>query len=374
MKTVESDVYGRRLGKRLLGYGAWLSLLMATACDVHEFPEDGPPAPPAAEEPVCVIDLHFLTGDMPLYTTVVYDPSSPGGLQPRGNVDRSYDFRYSVDIYSMSSSGSRGESGSLFRSMVLTASDIEDLDKSVETRLPAGDYKVLVWGDYVAGGGESDLYYDTSDFRHISLVSRDDGCHPGNREARDAFRGEAPLTVAAPDGGQGGGHAYVEMKRPLARFGFVTTDVGEFLSRREGGNLSGPLPARPEGVTAALGDYRIVVRYTGYMPSVYNAVTDKPIDSSVGRWFDGVVKGLDTSTAELAFDYVFVNGSQTSVQVALDVYSRHDNTKIASTVPIEVPVVRGKLTEIRGPFLTSEAAGGVGIHPGFDGDFNIEIK
>lgn len=108
MKTVESDVYGRRLGKRLLGYGAWLSLLMATACDVHEFPEDGPPAPPAAEEPVCVIDLHFLTGDMPLYTTVVYDPSSPGGLQPRGNVDRSYDFRYSVDIYSMSSSGSRG--------------------------------------------------------------------------------------------------------------------------------------------------------------------------------------------------------------------------------------------------------------------------
>ncbi len=66
MKTVESDVYGRRLGKRLLGYGAWLSLLMATACDVHEFPEDGPPAPPAAEEPVCVIDLHFLTGDMPL--------------------------------------------------------------------------------------------------------------------------------------------------------------------------------------------------------------------------------------------------------------------------------------------------------------------
>ncbi len=49
MKTVESDVYGRRLGKRLLGYGAWLSLLMATACDVHEFPEDGPPAPPAAK-------------------------------------------------------------------------------------------------------------------------------------------------------------------------------------------------------------------------------------------------------------------------------------------------------------------------------------
>ena len=164
------------------------------------------------------------------------------------------------------------------------------------------------------------------------------------------------------------------MKRPLARFRFVTTDVGEFLSRREGMGLSGPLPVRPEGVTAALGDYRIVVRYTGYMPSVYNAVTDKPIDSSVGRWFDGVVKGIDTSTAELAFDHVFVNGSQTSVQVALDVYSRHDNTKIASTVPIEVPVVRGKLTEIRGPFLTSEAAGGVGIHPGFDGDFNIEIK
>ncbi len=230
MKTVESDVYGRRLGKRLLGYGAWLSLLMATACDVHEFPEDGPPAPPAAEEPVCVIDLHFLTGDMPLYTTVVYDPSSPGGLQPRGNVDRSHDFRYSVDIYSMPSSDSRGESGTLFRSMVLTTSDIEDLDRSLETRLPAGDYKVLVWGDYVVRGGESDLYYDTSDFRHISLVSCDDGCHPGNREARDAFN-----AAVTPSGRTGRGP---ERPIPSRRLRNSPTSVVTNLKRASGRFIS----------------------------------------------------------------------------------------------------------------------------------------
>lgn len=373
---MEFDVCGRRLGAGLrgLGYGLVASLLMAaTSCDVHEFPDDIRDVP-AEEDVRCVIDLTFQTGDMPLYTTVVYDPSVPGGVQTRGNVSGGHDFRYNVNIYSVMSGDSRGETVSLFRSMVLTTPDIEELDRSIETTLPAGDYQVLVWGDYVAAGSADDLYYATADFRQISIVPDAAGCHPGNREARDAFRGVAPLSVVSRPGVSEDARAIVEMKRPLARFRFVTTDVGEFLSRREGGAKSGQLPARPEGVTAALGDYRIVVRYTGYMPSVYNAATDKPIDSSVGRWFEGVVKGIDSSTAELAFDHVFVNGSETSVQLALDVYSIADNSKIASTSPIDVPLVRGKLTEIRGPFLTTEAAGGVGIHPGFDGDFNIEIK
>lgn len=371
---MEFEICGRRLVGRLGKACVCLLLAVATGCDVHEFPEDNP-VPPSREEMECVIDLHFLTGDMPLYTTVIYDPAAPGGIQARGNVGNDHDFRYNVNIYSASSAESRGEAPGLVRSMVLTTSQLDCLDTTIETRLPAGNYRILAWGYYVEPGSVSDLYYIVSDFRHISLTAGADGCHPGNLEARDAFRGEAPLTVVAPSGGNsGGGNAYVEMKRPMARFRFVTTDVSEFLTRREGGQHAAGLPVRPEGVTAALGDYRIVVRYTSYMPSVYNALTDKPIDSAVGRWFDGVVRGLDSSTAELAFDHVFVNGNETSVQVALDIYSLRDNSKIASTSPIDVPLVRGKLTEIRGPFLTTEAGGGIGIHPGFDGDFNIEIR
>lgn len=372
-----------RLAKRSrLWIVSALSVLVA-GCDVHEFPAEEPPVPPEILVPAkCVVDLRFVTGDMPLYTTVIYDPNSPEGIKPRSGGNHACDFRYSMEIYGVDEDGKRKMADSRKNHhMVFTTSDLDNLDRQVEVDLPPGRYHLLAWGDYVSYGSEEDLFYDTSDFKAISVVGYEEGRHPGNNETRDAFRGETFMVVPEPAvAGPSGSpainvRAEVEMKRPLARFRFVTTDLGEFISRMNGGVA--PLTSgktHPEGVVPDVGDYRVVVRYTGYMPSVYNAYADKPIDSALGKWFEGNVRQIDESSAELAFDHVFVNGSETTVQVALEVYSLRDNSKIASTRPIDVPVVRGKLTEIRGPFLTTKAAGGVGISPGFDGDFNIEIK
>ena len=35
--------------------------------------------------------------------------------------------------------------------------------------------------------------------------------------------------------------------------------------------------------------------------------------------------------------------------------------------------MRGRNTIVRGRFLTSQATGGVGIDPGFNGEYNIEL-
>ena len=51
-----------------------------------------------------------------------------------------------------------------------------------------------------------------------------------------------------------------------------------------------------------------------------------------------------------------------------------ENELLSSTDPIDVPLERSKLTIVRGPFLTTQASGGVGIDPGFDGEWNYEIK
>lgn len=70
---------------------------------------------------------------------------------------------------------------------------------------------------------------------------------------------------------------------------------------------------------------------------------------------------------------MFVNGSETKVSVSVEVYDV-DGERLSSFKPVDVPLVRSKLTTIKANFLTSDAAGGVSVDPDYDGEFNIEIR
>ena len=75
----------------------------------------------------------------------------------------------------------------------------------------------------------------------------------------------------------------------------------------------------------------------------------------------------------LGYDYIFVNGSETTLAISVEVYNR-DGELMSSTNPINVPIVRSKMTVVKGEFLTSKATGDITINPGYDGeDYNIEI-
>lgn len=229
---------------------------------------------------------------------------------------------------------------------------------------------------------QDDKYYSTDDLSEITLLSANGDNsryqHQGNSPWREAYRGERRMSVSADgslshlDGtATASGRALVEMNRPMAKFTFVTTDLADFIARR---SANGPADAPAYAPRPNPADYRVVLRYTSYMPSAYNAHTDKPVDSRLGAYFDGSIDRIDDSNAQLGSDYVLVNGSSTTVQVALDVYSRADQSLIASTPPIEIPLKRGHLTLVRGRFLTSKSGTGMGIDPGFFDDINIEIK
>jgi hypothetical protein len=101
--------------------------------------------------------------------------------------------------------------------------------------------------------------------------------------------------------------------------------------------------------------------------------TDKPADSWTGMSFISQINVADEDGLSLGYDYIFVNGSETSLSISLEVYNR-EGELMSSTNPINVPIVRSKLTLVKGAFLTSTASGGVTINPGYDGeDYNIEI-
>jgi hypothetical protein len=173
--------------------------------------------------------------------------------------------------------------------------------------------------------------------------------------------------------------AHIHMGRPLAKFNFVSTDLDEFISRvleqraQQAAANGEVLPEEALTPSAVdLNEYRIVIRYAGFMPCEFNVFQDAPVDSRTNVAFDSSIIPLSGSEAMLGFDYVFVNGQRSTILVSISVYDKDD--KLLSAVPnIEVPVERSKLTTIRSRFMTESAQGGVNLKTEFDGEWNIIV-
>lgn len=385
--------------KRILGMALMSLGVLFTSCDVHEFPEAGDGA-------TVELVLDFTgTENMDFYKYVDYLSRDVDGI--------TYDIRYVVNVYPVvdDSRGNNRSGRSALASYVFTKSDITDLNYSTKLNLPAGNYRFLVWADYVLSGTQDNLHYDASDFEEIILTKRED--YIGNTDARDAFRGEKVAEIYANteylNNTTGAGvtnRVVVEMERPLAKFKFIATDVVNFLeeeARRaasrgeadpnaarggessddEGESADGSKSSdsktsdeqTPQDAYARINtsEYRVLFRYSGFVPCSFNMFTNRPADSWTGLMFDGRMNQLDKDNAELGFDYVFVNGHESTVNVSVEIYDR-DGTLLARSQPVTVPLVRNKVTVVRGKFLTVKAEGGVAIDARFDGEYNYEYR
>lgn len=340
-----------------------LTAVMLGACNVYEWYEEeplpGPEPPPEPETPAFVLHLDFDT-DMPLHQEIAWSRAATDA----------HDVRHQVMIYS--GTGEITASSVPVRTLTLTG-ESTTLNRDVEIDLEEGQYSFLVWSDYVDQGSMNDKYYTTGSLSAITLADRNN--HPGSNPYRDAFRGQTTGTVVKGVGGS----ATAAMKRPMARFEFITTDLEEFVAKeaarrsaeegRAGGDKS---ETEVSDSRADLSGYTVRFRYTGFMPSTYTIYGDKPIDAWTGVYFDSSLESMSDGT-RMGYDYVMVNGSETSVSVAVEVYDEK-GTRISATNTIEVPLVRSKLTVVKGEFMSASSGGGVAIDPGFDGEFNIEIR
>lgn len=339
-----------------------LAALTVTSC-VHEFPED------YRQDKVKVfVHLRYDTSDMPLFAQIEYDENGVRRSRARGP-EEALDFRYILKVYDDQDYRSRAGDGNTrgeVKEISLTVPvDGNVPDRVFEVELPAGDYSILGWSDFVEQGKSSDKYYETGEMRSITVIQDGRGLHPGGLEGRQCFRGDALVSVTLPDPVPYDEpqedktiDVYIDMVRPLAKFRFIATDSQEFLTRG----------------TRALDDYYAVVSYPTYMPSTFNARLDKPTDSRTGQYFSTDIDAIDEHKSQLGFDYMFVNHNDASAQVAVEVYEKKTNKKISSSGSITIPLRRGHVTEISGKFFTTMASSGMGIDPDFDGEFNIEIK
>lgn len=255
----------------------------------------------------------------------------------------------------------------------LTRNDLTRNDFTTSVYLPEGDYTLYAWSDIADATTSKSHFFDSSDFSAITYSEP----YNGNNDLRDAFRGVTSFHVGETIDDSYTVSADLPMERPLSRYEFISTDLVEFLEGEASRGMfafsRGDSPLDIPSRVPEFNRYRVRMIYSGYMPSTFNNLTNKPVDSSTGVNYDAQITVLNESEARLGFDHVMVNGAESSVAVALEIYDP-DNELIGRVNTINVPTKRGSNTTVRGRFLTSKATGGVGIDPDFDGDYNIEIK
>lgn len=342
-----------------------LAIFMGTSCAVHEWPEPTPAG--------VILNLDFNT-EMPQF--MVLDVN--GTRASRDGND--YELRYTVEAYRQLSDGSWSETP--HGRYTFTKEDLSDLNTTVRLDIDEGTYRFYVWTDFVLKGTAADYFYTTGNFRSIRLQ----GEHEGDNDFRDAFVGNADLTVRRFSASQTPSTVTVPMERPLAKFEFVSTDLQEFITktmeemlRKDSGKADKPgKDSGDEGdgtksPVVDLNKFRVVFYYSGYMPCAFNMMDNKPCDSATGVRFNSTIRAVDDHEARLGFDYVFVNGKESSVMVTVGLFDE-EGTQLSMSNQIEVPIKRSMLTVVKGSFLMQNTGGGVAIDPDFDGEYNIVLR
>ena len=323
----------------------WVFVTVACAwcvcsCDVHEFPY------PVDKEMTFTLNLDYNT-EMPFHKLVEYYET-----KSNGNASDFY-VRYIVDATPVSTEGE-------YKRFVFTNNDINNLNNSLELDIVQGEYRFAVWTDFIPYGTDDDHFYNTERFEDICINGDE---HIGSNDFKDAFNGSCVSEVSKENY-----QATVCMKRPLAKFNFISSDVNEFISK-----VASLRETKGDADLIDIDEFTIVFAYQGFVPSSFNMHTNKPADSRTNVMFRSKINLLNSTEAELGFDYVFVHEHESFINVAIGVYDK-DGKLISQFKPVEVPLMRSKLTTVKANFLTSNAGSGVAILPDFDGEYNVEIK
>lgn len=337
-----------------------MTLLLLSACDVHEWPE-----PP--EYAKLHLRLNYET-DMAEWNHT-YDEDKE--VVTELGMGKTYDnhqkygkIRYIVRAYPTSEK-QRAEQGKV-QEFTFTKDISEGYDHRVTLDVLPGSYNIMVWSDLVETSNDA-YFYDAEDFAEIMLQ----GTHRANTDHRDAFRGTNSISLMTDMKERQPDTLDIVMQRPLAKYEFVTNDVAEFIDK-ESTRVNSKSATNEDAPTRAvkLEDYKVVFYYIGFMPHAYSIYTDKPVDSSTGIIFESTLKELNDSEASMGFDYIFTNGTESAVTVQIGIFDQED-TRISLTAPIEVPIRRSHHTILKGRFLMTEASGGVYVNPEYDGDHNV---
>ena len=262
--------------------------------------------------------------------------------------DGTYLHRVIVAVYQNSRVLSR-------KTVTAAVEDAETLTLPVSLMLDAQVYKLVVWSDYVkASAPDDDFFYNTETL--VPLVGSTDFI--GNAEYKDSFTAVAEVDLSDYAGQSGAVEELdLTLHRPMARYNLVATDVAAFLRRAAKGLISGTT-------------FTAHVRYTGYLPIGYNALDAVPKKSVMARryWRTFSLPAEGTRELTFGFDYLFV-AAEGITYIPVEVELRDESGKTVALSSVRIPCEQGKVSEVRGQFLTTNPKSGIG----FDADYDDRV-
>lgn len=334
-----------------------LLLLPLLGSCIHEYPDEAGKGAGTGTETGSVSVSVEVTLDrelIPLPAAV----KSASGILPEGYVPR-----FIVEARKW------GETSPCARQVVtVDASELlkgtdEAIALPVTLSLDAAAHNFTVWADYVQDESLCNAHYNADNLRSVSHLPP----YADDHTRRDAFFGNLSVDLSG-SGGSSAATVRVAMKRPLAHYRIVATDVQEFLNKQHANGRPGA------------GAYEVHVTYQYFLVTRFNATTGEAVDSGTGYGYTRrLTLTADADECEPGADYVLAGEGESGVMVALEVTDSQGNTTSRVT-NLEIPYKRGCTTTVRGAFLTANAGGGgeggldLGIDSDYEGEFNIDIS
>lgn len=327
--------------------------LLFTSCDlIHFWPQNGRETDPTLVDASINISCEI---DLDIEKIVTKGAAAP--VYTDEDADK-YLRRFLVEIYE-----DNQEAGGPVFSNIFTQDVTDKGSLTFKADLHTLKYKAIVWMDYILKESGNDLHYITSEGLSAIKVRPN-----SSYEACDDFKDAQSVVYPFDLTSQTDWFAHIvigiPLQRPVAKITFEATDFEEFAKKA----------GCPQGEYEEFAkDYEIHFTYNGYLPTGFNAVTQKLNDSQTGYAFDSVPVLLEgTPSAEIGFDYIFVNGEQSSVTISVEIRKK-DGTVVNRSDNIVIPTFRGKETVVKDKFFTKDYVPGIGINPEFEGEFDVYV-
>lgn len=292
----------------------------------------------------------------------------PDTRKTRTGDNNTWRAQYVVAVYA------KGTTSTPVQRYSFTREDLTLSDFETELSLPVGEWDIYVWQDFVNQNVDP-AYYNSSDFKAITYEKP----YRGDTNMRDAFEGKTSVKVPETIEADYVVTGEIEMERPLAKYVFIATDFEEFYNdsmtrfqlpvEKNASSDPNSVAQQRESLTG----FSVVAKYPWYMPAVYDMFSQKVTDSWTGMYYDALINPISNTEAVIASDYVFINHHESGAQVQLGMRTP-DDAIIGLTSTINVPLLRGRITYVRGRFLTASTGSGLEIDFSFSGSFDILIK
>lgn len=275
------------------------------------------------------------------------------------------DVRYTIRAYKADKAG---KFNTVEHCNVVFTKDRLTEDAVVRLQLEEGNYKFLVWADYVDEGSKEHKFYNTDNFEEVTYF----GEYCGNTELRNVFRGNTETQIRKGTNN----NVTVNLLRPLAKYKIITTDLVRFL-HKEKTRLEKEQNENARNApdcSISLDSYNVTFRYTQFVPCSFNLFVDNPVDAKTGFEFNSKITQINEHEAELGFDYVMLNDEENPMPELNLTITGQDGVMVANMNIKDIMLMRNRMTTIKGEFLTTNLPGGIIVNPDFDEDINVPLN